>query len=114
MSMQPTDNPTALLQQMHRWRMAFFGLTILIAGAVIGASWVCGVRRSVGCCLAPVGIKGPDGSLALPETGRVPAAGLGLAELRDSITVKLLETYMGNLRVKVDLADAGESRPSVE
>ncbi len=57
---------------------------------------------------------GPDGSLALPETGRVPAAGLGLAELRDSITVKLLETYMGNLRVKVGLADAGQTRPAVE
>ncbi|MDH3913670.1 MAG: peptidoglycan-binding protein [Rhodospirillales bacterium] len=57
---------------------------------------------------------GPDGSLALPETGRVPAAGLGLAELRDSITVKLLETYMGNLRVKVDLADAGDSLTSAE
>ena len=38
MSALPTDNPTALLQQMHRWRMAFFGLVVLLAGAVIGAS----------------------------------------------------------------------------
>jgi len=38
MSTLPTDNPTALLQQMHRWRMAFFGLIVLLAGAVIGAS----------------------------------------------------------------------------
>ena len=57
---------------------------------------------------------GLDGSLALPETGRVPAAGLGLAELRDSITVKLLETYMSDLRVKVDLAEADETHPSAE
>lgn len=57
---------------------------------------------------------GPDGLLALPETGLIPAAGLGLAELRDSITVKLLETYMSDLRVQVDLTEAGETRPSLE
>jgi hypothetical protein len=38
MSPLPTDNPTALLQQMHRWRMAFFGLVVLLAGVVIGGS----------------------------------------------------------------------------
>jgi hypothetical protein len=35
---QPTENPTVLLQKMHRWRMAFFGLVILLAGVVIGAA----------------------------------------------------------------------------
>lgn len=38
MSTLPTDNPTAILQQMHRWRMAFFGLVVLLAGMVIGGS----------------------------------------------------------------------------
>ena len=36
--LEPKDNPTILLQQVHRWRMAFFGTVILLAGAVIGAS----------------------------------------------------------------------------
>lgn len=32
------DNPTILLLRLHRWRMAFFGLVILIAGLTIGAA----------------------------------------------------------------------------
>ncbi len=32
------ENPTILLYRLHRWRMAFFGLIILIAGLVIGAA----------------------------------------------------------------------------
>ncbi len=32
------DSPTILLRRLHRWRMAFLGLTILIAGLVIGAA----------------------------------------------------------------------------
>jgi hypothetical protein len=32
------DSPTVLLCRLHRWRMAFFGLIILIAGLVIGAA----------------------------------------------------------------------------
>jgi len=32
------DSPTVLLRRLHRWRMAFFGLIILIAGATIGAA----------------------------------------------------------------------------
>ena len=31
-------NPMAMLKKLHRWRMAFFGLVILVAGIVIGAS----------------------------------------------------------------------------
>jgi hypothetical protein len=33
------------LKQMHRWRMAFFGLVILLAGIVIGASSLYLLRR---------------------------------------------------------------------
>ncbi len=33
----PTTNPLLLLSRLHRWRMAFFGLAILLAGAAIGA-----------------------------------------------------------------------------
>jgi len=32
------DNPTILLRRLHRWRMAFFGLVILVAGLTIGAA----------------------------------------------------------------------------
>ncbi len=32
------DNPMILLRRLHRWRMAFFGLIILIAGITIGAA----------------------------------------------------------------------------
>ncbi|MBW8042513.1 MAG: hypothetical protein FVQ85_21305 [Planctomycetes bacterium] len=35
---KPTKSPHDYLKQMHRWRMAFFGLVILLAGIVIGAS----------------------------------------------------------------------------
>ena len=32
------DNLILAIQQMHRWRMSFFGLVILLAGIAIGAS----------------------------------------------------------------------------
>jgi hypothetical protein len=35
---EPDKNPMATLKKLHRWRMAFFGLIILLAGIVIGAS----------------------------------------------------------------------------
>jgi hypothetical protein len=35
---EPDKNPMATLKKLHRWRMAFFGLVILLAGIVIGAS----------------------------------------------------------------------------
>lgn len=41
------DNPSLVLQKMHMWRMAFFGLVILLAGIVIGgASAFVVVRRT--------------------------------------------------------------------
>ena len=35
---QQIENPTVLIQRAHRWRMAFFGLVILLAGIVIGVA----------------------------------------------------------------------------
>jgi hypothetical protein len=32
------DNPLVLLRRLHRWRMAFFGLVILLAGMLTGAA----------------------------------------------------------------------------
>ncbi|MBN2450024.1 MAG: hypothetical protein JXR77_06525 [Lentisphaeria bacterium] len=32
------DSPTVLLRRLHRWRMASFGLIILVAGLTIGAA----------------------------------------------------------------------------
>lgn len=39
-TMNQTENDNLLLvtQRLHRWRMAFFGLVILLAGVAIGAS----------------------------------------------------------------------------
>jgi hypothetical protein len=39
------ENPTVLLRRLHRWRMAFFGLVILLAGITIGAAGVLLVVR---------------------------------------------------------------------
>ncbi len=55
-----------------------------------------------------------DGWVELPGAGRLQAAGLRLTELRDDITVALLETYMGNLKVKVRLAEMGGQAPASE
>lgn len=55
-----------------------------------------------------------DGWVMLPGAGKLRAAGLGLTELRDDVTVALLETYMGNLKVKVRLAEAGGQQPAAE
>jgi len=52
---------------------------------------------------------GDDGRLALPESGSVQATGLALSELRDRVTVKLIESYMGRVDVKVALAGAEAS-----
>lgn len=42
---EKTKTPHDYLKQMHRWRMAFFGLVILLAGIVIGASSLFLLRR---------------------------------------------------------------------
>ena len=52
--------------------------------------------------------------MKLPGAGRLRAAGLGLTEQRDDITVALLETYMGNLKVKVRLAEADGQTPAAD
>lgn len=46
-----------------------------------------------------------DGRLALPKAGSVQAAGLDLKELRDRITVALIERYMDQLEVTVERGD---------
>jgi len=38
MKQSDNDNPTALLRRLHRWRMAFLGLVILLAGVTIGVA----------------------------------------------------------------------------
>jgi hypothetical protein len=35
---QENENPIVLIQRLHRWRMAFFGLVILLAGISIGVT----------------------------------------------------------------------------
>jgi hypothetical protein len=39
------DTQIIMLQRIHRWRMAFFGLVILLAGIVIGAAGVMIMNR---------------------------------------------------------------------
>jgi hypothetical protein len=38
MKQADNENPTVLLRRLHRWRMAFFGLVILLAGITIGVA----------------------------------------------------------------------------
>ena len=47
------DNPMVLLRRLHRWRMAFFGLVILLAGMLAGSA----------ATLLTVGHIGPEGML---------------------------------------------------
>jgi len=50
------DSPTVLLRRLHRWRMAFFGLVILIAGLTIGAATTLLVLHRAG----PEAVLPPD------------------------------------------------------
>jgi hypothetical protein len=45
---QNPDSPTVLLRRLHHWRMAFFGLMILMAGLTIGAAATCLVLHRTG------------------------------------------------------------------
>ena len=49
-----------------------------------------------------------DGTIALPDAGSVQAAGLGVDELRDKVMVKLIESYMDDVEINVDLAGTGD------
>jgi hypothetical protein len=50
---QNSDSPMVLLRRLHRWRMAFFGVTILLAGAIGGAAATLLTLRYVGQRVPP-------------------------------------------------------------
>ncbi len=60
------DNPTILLLRLHRWRMAFFGLIILIAGLTIGAAATLMTLRVSG-----PGSQGTGERFAVPMLDRI-------------------------------------------
>ena len=35
---ESSESPTVLLRRLHHWRMAFFGMVILLAGMLSGAA----------------------------------------------------------------------------
>jgi hypothetical protein len=63
---ESSENPTALLRRLHHWRMAFFGVVILLAGMLSGAA----------ATLLMIGHIGPRGPFP-----PVPAVKLLLARL---------------------------------
>ncbi len=100
--LQLNDNPTALLRQMHRWRMAFFGLTILIAGLVIGGSLALLIFKP----------EPPEPPMIPPQWG-IPSIHqfkrhLNLTREQDEEIQAVLHTYMENMR-KIAL----ETRPAI-
>jgi protein involved in polysaccharide export with SLBB domain/peptidoglycan hydrolase-like protein with peptidoglycan-binding domain len=48
-----------------------------------------------------------DGTIALPDAGSIQAAGLGVDELGDKVMVKLIESYMDDVDINVELAGTG-------
>ena len=86
------ENPIVLLQQMHRWRMAFFGLVILLAGIVIGGSSALLIFRP---------------RLPAPPMGPEVMAGQTLADLQRHLRLtpeqnaaigRIMRTYMDRFR----------------
>ena len=60
--------------------------------------------RYLGVGDKPVDLRiGGDGAISLPDSRPITAAGLQLAELRDRITVSLIEDYMKTLEIDVVL-----------
>ncbi|MBP7052634.1 MAG: hypothetical protein KBE65_16605 [Phycisphaerae bacterium] len=85
------DNPMVLLQRLHRWRMAFFGVTILIAGLTIGAAGaLLMLRRTSAEPSMPVG-----GDLVAIEDGIVPRLRLSAGQAEQVRPV--LRKYMQRL-----------------
>jgi hypothetical protein len=77
---EPNPNPALLIAQVHRWRTAFLGLVILLAGVVIGAGSVliCAAPRTPGNLQRRV--QGPDG-----ETGPMGPTELIVQRLKRSL-----------------------------
>ncbi len=86
---EKTDNPTVEhLQKLHRWRMAFFGLIILLAGLAIGAAST--------LILAPGGVMPPPSSferIIIPLLDRMEHDLRLSAEQKDQLQ-PILKTHM--------------------
>jgi len=63
---ESNPNPALLIAQVHRWRTAFFGLVILLAGVVIGAGAVLIWAAPRTAARLPPRVPGPDGDISGP------------------------------------------------
>ncbi|MHC4643293.1 MAG: hypothetical protein ACYS32_16735 [Planctomycetota bacterium] len=89
---ETTDNQTThYIRRLHRWRMAFFGLVILLAGIVIGAASI--------TILAPNRLMRPPGPAedATREIIRRLRRELGLSPEQDEKIGPILQKHMQKL-----------------
>ena len=91
-----STNPVILLQQVHRWRMAFFGLAILVAGIAIGAGstliWT-GHRKPIRPPASFIQTKGQPGPLLVEGLRR----SLQLSQDQVRQIDPIVHEHMGNL-----------------
>lgn len=86
------DDTIKYIEKMHRWRMAFFGLVILLAGIVIGAALTFVFVRP-----APFD-NSPDSSRAAAQMLDRLAPRLQLSAQQQKSLRAILKEYMENLQ----------------
>ncbi len=107
----PNNNPSLLIAQVHRWRTAFFGLVVLLAGVVIGAG-------AVLIWAAPRTVRtGPrQGAAVGPDAGAMPAEVL-VQRLRRSLQLSTQQVQAIRPIVREHMANLNrirqETRPKV-
>jgi len=97
------DNPILLLRQAHRWRMAFFGLVILLAGITLGVAGTL-------LCVGPAEGQPPmePAMVVNAIVGRFRGE-LGITREQDGQIRRILQTRMGKLHeIRV------RARPEIE
>lgn len=88
-----TDNINVnYLQKMHRWRMAFFGVIILLAGIIIGGASI--------MILMPEKVIGPSPGPEFESLRMIPPLrrNLGLSEEQAEKIKPVLDSHMQELR----------------
>ncbi len=100
----PNENLTLALRRMHRWRMAFFGLVLMISGSILGAATTMLVLRPKDRRPGP-----PDpGQAAIMMTLRLKEE-LGLSAEQEGKIEKIFKTQLEKLEEIRETA-----RPQIE
>ncbi len=94
-----SESPTVLLRRLHHWRMAFFGMVILLAGMLCGAAIALLI-------VGPVGRKSPPPPVPMIThmLGRLSGP-LRLTGEQEKQIQPILETHMARL---IKIQDEGQ------